>query len=103
MSNALAERAAAIRDYLSDHPDRASVRRYSFLAARWEELKVAQIDGCTTPDGDARFREVGDMLQVLTQQLGLGDSVTGWNGFLVGDPQRLISGSWLESARLWFP
>jgi hypothetical protein len=103
MSNAIAERAAAIRQYLSDHPDRASVRRYSFLAARFEELKLAQIDGRTTPDGDARFREVGDMLQALTKKPGLGDSITGWNDFLPGDPQRLIDDSWVESARVWFP
>jgi hypothetical protein len=103
LSNAIAERASSIRNYLRDHPDRASVRRYSFLAARWEELKLAQIDGRTTPDDDARFREVGGMLKALTRNLGLGDSVTGWNDFLPRDPQRLLSGSWEESARLWFP
>ena len=103
MSNAIAERASAIRHYLSDHPDRATVRRYSFVAARFEELKLAQIDGRTRPDDDARFRELGEMLQALTKKLGLGDSVTGWNDFLPKDPQRIISDSWVESARLWFP
>ena len=103
MSNAIAERAAAIRDWLRDHPDRAFVRRYAFVAARFEEMKLAQIDGRTTPDDDARFREVGDMLKALTKKLGLGDSVTGWRDFLPGDPQRLLNGSWEDSARMWFP
>jgi hypothetical protein len=103
LSNAISERAAAIRDYLRDHPDRASVRRYSFLAARFEELKLAQIDGRTTPDDDARFREVGDMLRALTKTLDLGDSITGWKEFLPKDPQRLVFDSWLDSARMWFP
>lgn len=103
MSNAIAERAAAIRDWLRDHPDRAAVRRYSFVAARFEEMKLAQIDGRTTPDEDARFREVEQMLRVLTDKLGLGDDITGWKDFLPGDPQRIISDSWVESARMWFP
>ena len=103
MSNAIAERAAAIRDWLRDHPDRAFVRRYAFVAARFEEMKLAQIDGRTTPDEDARFREVEQMLRVLTDKLGLGDDITGWKDFLPGDPQRIISDSWVESARMWFP
>lgn len=102
VNNAIAERASAIRDYLRDHPDRALVRRYSFVAARFEEMKLAQHDGRTTPDDDARFQEVTGMLRVLGKRLGLGDSVTGWREFLPGDPQRIISDSWLRSARLWF-
>ncbi len=73
-----------------------------FAAARFEEMKRAQQDGRTTPDEDARFREVTEMLQVLTKRLGLGDTITGWNEFLPGDPQRLMSDSWLSSARRWF-
>ena len=42
------------------------------------------------------------MLLVLTKMLHLGDNVTGWKAFLPGDPQRIISDSWVESARLWF-
>lgn len=103
MSNRISERAAAIRDYLRDQPDRGLVRKYSFVAARFEEMKLAQYDGRTTPDDDARFREVSEMLRALGKRLGLGDSVTGWRDFLPGDPQRIFSGSWLESARLWFP
>ena len=101
VSNRIAERAAAIRDYLG-HPDRALVRKYSFVAARFEEMKLAQHDGRTTPDDDARFREVTEMLRALRKGLGFGD-VTGWNDFLPGDPQRIVSDSWLECARLWFP
>ena len=102
MSSAIAERASAIRHYLRNHPDQPLVRRYSFLAARFEELKLAQIDGKTTPADDTVFHEVTEMLKVLTKRLGLGDSVTGWPGFLPNDPQRIISDSWLECARLWF-
>jgi hypothetical protein len=102
VSNAIAERAAAVRDYLGDHPDRATVRRYSFLLARWEQLKLAQHDGRTTPDDDARFREISEILLVATKKLGLGDTVTGWNNFPHRDPQRLIDDSWIESARVWF-
>jgi hypothetical protein len=74
---------------LRDHPDPSLVRKYSFVAARFEEMKLAQVDGKTTPDDDYRFREVTQMLQVLTKRLGLGDSVTGWKEFLPKDPQRL--------------
>jgi hypothetical protein len=104
MSN-VAERASAIRHYLRNHADQPLARKYSFLAARFEEMKLAQIDGKTTPAEDAAFREVTEMLQVLTKRLDLavaGDGITSWNGFLPGDPQRIISDSWLECARLWF-
>jgi hypothetical protein len=101
MSSAIAERASAIRHYLSDHPDRALVRKYSFCAARFEQLKLAQIYGKTTPADDATFRELTEMLRALGKALGFAD-VTASNGFLPGDPGRIICDSWLESARLWF-
>jgi hypothetical protein len=88
---------------LQDLPDRSLVRKYSFVAARFEEMKLAQIDRDTTPAEDVAFREVTEMLQVLTEKLGLGDSITGWRDFLPRDPQRLIDDSWVESAKLWFP
>jgi hypothetical protein len=100
MTEAIAERAAAIRQYLSDHPDRSVVRRYSFLAARFEELRLAQHDGKTTPADDDRLSEVGRMLDTLTKKLNLGP---GFNGYLPRDPQRLLNGTWLDAARLWFP
>lgn len=102
MSNRVAERTSAIRDYLRDHPDRFLVRKYSFVAARFEEMKLAHLAGDMTPAGDVAFREVTEMLQALTVKLGLGKSVTGWNDFLPGDPQRIISDSWPECARVWF-
>jgi hypothetical protein len=52
---------------LRDHPDPSLVRKYSFVAARFEEMKLAQVDGKTTLDDDYRFREVTQMLQVLTK------------------------------------
>jgi hypothetical protein len=102
MSDAVAERASAIRHYLRDHPNRPLVRKYSFLAARHEQMGLAQHDGKTASGDDARFRELTEMLLVLTKMLHLGDNVTGWKAFLPGDPQRIISDSWVESARLWF-
>lgn len=98
MSRALAERAAAIRDYLRHHSDQAWARRYSFVGARYEEMKLAQIGGKTTPAEDARFREVADMLKVLTG----GDKVVDANGFLPGDPQRILFKTWREAAEMWF-
>jgi hypothetical protein len=102
MSDAIAERASAIRHYLHDHANQPLVRKYSFLAARYEQMRLAMHDGKTTPANDVRFRELSDMLKVITKKLGLGDSVTGRKEFLPNDPQRIISDSWLESARLWF-
>ena len=32
-----------------------------------------------------------------------GNTITYWNDFLPNDLERIISGWWLESARLWFP
>jgi hypothetical protein len=56
----------------------------------------------TTPAEDATFREVTEMLEVLTKRLGLGECHISWRGFLPGDPQRILSASWLECARPWF-
>jgi hypothetical protein len=77
------------------------VRKYSFVAARWEQLRVRMQDGRTTPDDDVRFRELGEMLRALGNALGFSD-VTASNGFLPGDPGRIFGDSWLENARLWF-
>jgi hypothetical protein len=102
MGSRIAERASAIRHYLQGLPDRSLVRKYSFVAARFEEMKLAQIEGDTTPAEDVAFGEVAEMLRVLTKKLGLGDDITGWKDFLPRDPQRLIDDSWVESARVWF-
>lgn len=98
MSSALAERAAAIRHFRRNHADQAWARRYSFIAARFEEMKLRQLDSKTTPAEDARFREVERMLKVLTG----GDKVVDVNGFLPGDPQRIIFKTWREAAEMWF-
>ncbi|POX92231.1 hypothetical protein C3477_24695 [Mycobacterium kansasii] len=103
MTSRIAERASAIRHYLSDEPDKSLIRKYSFVAARWEEMKLAQINGKTTPAEDASFRELTKMLRALTEKLDLGDEITtSWRDFLPGDPQRLLMPSWEESARMWF-
>lgn len=103
MSNGIAERANAIRDYLASEQDQSLVRKYSFVAARFEEMKLAQLAGKTTPAEDTSFREVTAMLRLLTEKLGLGDSVTDRNNYLPRDPQRLLNCSWLDCARSWFP
>jgi hypothetical protein len=102
VSNRIAERAAAIRDYLRDEPDRPLVRKYSFVAARFEEMKLDHLKGGTTPAEDVAFREVTEMLRPLTEKLGLGDEIAAWRDFLPRDPQLLLNASWEESARLWF-
>lgn len=96
---ALAELAACIRDFLRDHPDRGLVRKYSFVAARLEQLRLGMHDGRNTPDDDARFRELGEMLRTLSKALGFSGDLP--NGFLPKDPGRILSDSWLENARLW--
>ena len=103
MSNAIAERAEAIRHYLRDHLDQSTVRKYSFVSARYEQMKLAQIDGTTTtPADDESFREVSQMLRALTVLLGLGPDITDSDGYLVKDPQRLLNVKWLDCARMWF-
>jgi hypothetical protein len=103
VSDAIAERASAIRQHLRDHADQPLVRKYSFVAARYEQMRLAMHDGRTTPADDVRFREVCEMLKVLTKKLGLGERITAWKGeWLPGDPQRITSDSWPECARLWY-
>jgi hypothetical protein len=102
MTNRIAERASAIRHYLRNEADQSLARKYSFVAARFEEMRLAQLKGDTTPAEDVAFREVTEMLRALTHKLGLGDEVTAWKEFLPKDPQRLISDSWLDCARQWF-
>ena len=101
MYDAVSERAAAIRYHLHNHDDQTTVKRYSFVAARFEQLKLAQLDGKTTPADDAMLRELTDMLRVLTKRLFNVEAITYGNGFLLDDPQRIISDSWAECARLW--
>jgi hypothetical protein len=102
VSSAISERAGAIRHYLRNHADQSLVRRYSFVAARFEEMKLAQLDRRTTPDDDVRFQDVTHMLKALSKKLGLGDDITDRDGCLPGDPQRILTGTWLEDARMWF-
>ena len=78
------------------------MRKYSFVAARWEQLRLGMHDGRNTPDDDARFRELGEMLRTLGKALGFSGDVPASNGFLPNDPGRILSDSWLEDARLWF-
>jgi hypothetical protein len=38
----------------------------------------------------------------VDNRLDIGDTETDSDGFLWNDPQRLLSGSWLDCGRLWF-
>jgi hypothetical protein len=106
----LAVRAAAIRDYLRDREPNL-VRRYSFVAARWEQLRLKQHHRQTTPGEDARLRELTASLKVLTHGLNLPvvdpdsdgiEAVTWHEGFLPLDPQRILSRmDWIEAAEGW--
>jgi hypothetical protein len=102
MSAAKSNRAAAIRHYLDGMgADPTTARRYSLVAARWEALRLAIDRGHTTPGTDDRFRELTPILKALTVELGLGPEVTGWKGFLSGDPERIICDTWQEAADGW--
>jgi len=102
VSERIADRAAAIHQYLRDHADQALARKYSFAAARYEQLRLAQYDAKTTPGDDATLQDLTGLLRIVSKRLGLGHNVTGRNGFLPCDPQRLVSESWVDCARLWF-
>lgn len=63
-------RSASIRHYLSAmDADPAVSRRYSYAAARWEELRLRIHQRKTTPGDDERFRELSRLLKILTDQL----------------------------------
>jgi hypothetical protein len=106
----IANRAACIRHYLSD-ADPAIARRYSLIAARWEQLRLAVDKGRTTPADDARYVELSGLMRALTARLGLpackvgtGEAIPGitnGQGFLPNDPCRIIHGSWQEAAEVW--
>lgn len=98
MSASTANRAAAIRDYLA-RMDKgpAMARRYSVVAARWEELRLAMDKGKTTPADDARFLDLSHTLKAIGSKLGFAD-LTDADGFLPGDPARIICSAWQEAA-----
>lgn len=80
--------------------DPATARRYSLVAARWEELCLAADRGQTTPADDTRLRELTQVITAMSGQLGF-KALTDANGFLPGDPQRIICESWQEAAEGW--
>jgi hypothetical protein len=100
------DRTASIRDYLDRqddlHADRATIYRYSITAAQWEAMRLLIDKGRGSPADDRRFTDLGGVLKALSRQIGLGDDLTGWRGFLPRDPQRLICGTWQEAAAMWF-
>jgi len=97
MRESIKDRAAAIRDYLDRQDDLsggpAVIYKYSMTAAQWETMRLLIDKGKGTPADDRRFADLSQVLRALTKQIGLGDSITGWNDFLPRDPQRLIDDS----------
>jgi hypothetical protein len=105
MSNddAVRERAAAIREYLSRHGKDPSVAHpYSVAAARWEELRLSRHRGLTRPQDDTRLRVLEVALSELSEELGLGPGITCSRGFLKRDPSRIICRTWQDAAEAWF-
>jgi hypothetical protein len=100
--NGLADREAAIRHWLDamDKP-RPTAARYAMVAARWEQLRLAQARGRTTPADDTRLRELAVSVQAFGETLGLGPNIT-VNGYLPGDPGRIISQNWRDNIEDWF-
>jgi hypothetical protein len=98
-------RAAAIRHYLDKQDDlaadAATIYKYSITAAQWEAMRLLIDMGKGTPADDRRFADLGHVLKALTKQIGLGDSITGWNDFLPCDPIRIIYRTWQEAAEGW--
>jgi|SRR5271165_6468812 len=115
MSESLKNRSAAIRDYLAkiEPPvDRTLAYKYSVVAARWEAVRLMIDRGNATPADDHRFRELSHVLGALAKQIGLSGcseddkgvndfpGIT-FNGFLPGDPSRIIDKTWQEAAEGW--
>jgi hypothetical protein len=105
MRESIKHRAACIRDYLDRQDDLAAdpatMYRYSVTAAQWEAVRLLIDRGKGTPADDKRFDDLSQVLKALTKQIGLGDDITGWNGFLPRDPSRLIEKTWQEAAEGW--
>lgn len=102
-ANPMAEREAAIRHWLDamDKP-RPTAARYAMAAARWEQLRIMQARGQTTPGDDTRLRELVVTVQALGEKLGLGSNITDSQGYLIGDPGRIISKNWRDNIEMWF-
>ncbi|MEB3023919.1 hypothetical protein [[Mycobacterium] crassicus] len=116
MSESLRNRSAAIRQYLANVTPAINpvvAHRYSLVAARWEALRLLIDSGNGTARDDQRFSDLGGILRALTKQLGVptctdenrgADGIPGltWpNGFLPGDPERILAADWREAARDW--
>jgi hypothetical protein len=119
MSTALVNRAAAIRQALDGMGrDPIIANRYSVVAARWEELRLAMYQRRTTPGDDDRFRDLSRVLKALTDELWPREQpveptaeclaefpdyvpgITSAQGFLPG-PDRIICKSWQDAAGGW--
>ena len=117
MSAALDNRASVIRGDIArmELPlDPATVRRYSIIAARWEELRLLIHEGKSAPADEHRFREGTPIFRALTAELGLDAAdethpgpetipgITGWDGFLACDFSYLIANeTWQSTAADW--
>jgi hypothetical protein len=105
VGESIKNRAASIRWYLDRQDDlsadRATMFRYSLTAAQWEATRLLIDGGKGSPADDRRLSELGRALGVLTREIGLGDDLTDYRGFLPRDPSRLIDKTWQEAAEGW--
>lgn len=105
MRESIKNRASSIRHYLDKQDDlsadAATIYKYSITAAQWEAVRLLIDKGRGTPADDTRFAELDRVLKALTKQIGLGDDITAWKGFLPRDPSRLICGTWQQAAEGW--
>jgi hypothetical protein len=105
MKPSLSSRAAAIRDYLDKQNDLSAdpmkLYKYSLAAAPWESVRLLIDSGRGTPADDQRFADLTDVLETLSEQVGLGGDLTDSRGFLVRDPSRIICDTWQEAAEGW--
>jgi hypothetical protein len=104
MRESIRNRAAAIRQYVDNRDlpaDPAAIYRYSVTAAQWEATRLLIDKGKGTAADDRRFAELSDVLRTLSRQVGLGEELTMFGGFLPGDPSRIICKTWQEAAEGW--
>ena len=75
--------------------------KYSLAAAQWNAVRLLIDKGTGALADDRRFADLTNVLETLSEQVGLGRDLTDSRGFLVRDPQRMICASWQEAAEGW--
>ena len=112
----MSERAAHIRGFTLRRLEKlptppvsmSRLARYSVIAARWEGMRLRLARSVPTPAEDERFSTLTGVLRSLSAGLGLSTctadnanadgipGVTDRNGWLPGDPARIVYPSWSD-------